>query len=58
MNNDQVRAGLGALVKLWLPVVVLMGLWTPEPEVVAGLQLALIATIDVIFLAIPAKAVV
>ena len=55
MNNDQVRAGLGALIKLWLPVVVLMKLWTPDVEVVAGLQLALIGTIDFIFLLFPSK---
>ena len=55
MNNDSVRAGLGALVKLWLPVVVLTKLWTPDIEVVAGLQLALIGTIDFLFLLVPSK---
>lgn len=53
MNNDKYRAALGGLVKLWLPVVVLSGLWTPSVELVAALQLALIATIDAIFLAFP-----
>lgn len=55
MNNDKFRAALGGLVKLWLPVVVLAGIWTPSIELVAALQLALIATIDTAFLVFPSS---
>jgi hypothetical protein len=55
MLNDKVRAGLGALIKLWLPVIVLTGLWTPDAEVIAGLELAMIGTIDFLFLLVPSK---
>ena len=55
MNTDKVRAALGALVKLWLPVIVLSGVWSPSIEMVAGLQLALIATIDTLFLLVPSS---
>lgn len=55
MNNDKIRAALGGLIKLWLPVFVLMGIWKPEPEVIAGLQLALIGSIDFVFLLFPSS---
>jgi hypothetical protein len=55
MYSDKTRAALGALVKLWLPVVVLAGLWSPSLELLAGLELALIGSIDFLFLQVPAQ---
>lgn len=55
MLNDKVRAGLGALIKLWLPVFVLTGIWDPGTEALAALELALIGTVDFAYLVVPSK---
>lgn len=52
-QNDKVRAGVGGLIKLWFPVLVVAGVVTPDAEQQAILQLALIGTVDFIWLLSP-----